>query len=104
MSSIPSCNAHQPCHAQNHISPAGDDKGDAIPACPHATGSAPISSTHVAAFDMAAMLEAVASRSEDPPHGERPGYAPSPLTPEEAAASRPSHAGRPNLRGIFFHG
>lgn len=86
MSGIQSCMVHQPCHAPNEASNTGNRANDAA-----------LSSTHIAALDMAAMLEEVARHPEDLQSSEHEAYDPVPLSREEIAAARRSHAG-PSVR------
>lgn len=87
MSSIQSCIAHQPCYSPNDA--ANADKR---------TSGAALSSSHIAALDMAAMLEEVARHPEELLSGQRDAYDSVPLTREEITAGQQSHAGPPSLR------
>jgi hypothetical protein len=87
MSNIQSCIVHQPCHAPNDASNTGNR-----------TSGAAFSSTHIAALDMAAMLEEVARHPEGLASGGQDAYDPVPLSREEIAAARRSHAGPSALR------
>ncbi|CAM3584939.1 hypothetical protein BOSP111201_13730 [Bordetella sputigena] len=86
MSSIQSCIAHQPCDASADAAGTGGR-----------TRGVAVSSTHIAALDMAAMLEEVARHPEGLKTGARDAYGPVPLSREETTAARRSHAGPSTL-------